>query len=119
MKKRNYISIVSKQGMGEGDVSWCMLHKRCGKESSSQWGRAPDPRLTPPSLVSAISGAKLLLISLICFNNFIQRGRGWVNFSSLSEIHPLAVGPSVGTEGGSQEHFCIVPRKASSPPRLR
>lgn len=65
MKKRNYISIVSKQGMGEGDVSWCMLRKRCGKESSSQWGRAPDPRLTPPSLVSAINGAKLLLISLI------------------------------------------------------
>ena len=57
--------------------------------------RTPGPRAEahPPSQwVRAINGAKLLLISLICFNNIIQKGQGAGLTFPVSEIRPPAMG---------------------------
>lgn len=57
--------------------------------------------------VCSINGAKLLLIRLICFNNFVI-----VSSSLLSEIHCPTGGHCVPVQRGATEHLSPVPTNA-------
>lgn len=70
----------------------------------------PCPRLARLPEGTTINGVKLLLISLICFNNFIQKGRDEFPLP-VSERSPAATGLS-----SSWGHLRRMPNWPGVPP---
>lgn len=69
-------------------------------------GQSPGSSSSTPGLF--LLGPKLLFMSLLCINNFVQKELDWVTFSK-SQKHPFWIGNLLESEGKCENAFCLFP----------